>query len=260
MDQCRKLKTDGVSDYPYISAWTRQWPTCHGACSRFGMVRAPRFSTRTTIRCSTSRSARSSRCIASSTRRSWSSRHHDPAGRGGAQLRHRRAHLHGGARVRPEGVQHARHVTDRRRLPQCLDARRHPLDLRLDRGLPDGRQSGGRIARLESDAVLRRQGHRRQVPRRDPLGARFRSRHAAQGGDRESRGAEILLPVEGHGGRDPAAGDRDHPRRRQDHVVPGMGLVHDGRGPGLHPRRAVDRRADRQAARQGGRAEGLYPE
>ena len=27
MDQCRKLKTDGVADHPYISAWTRQWPT-----------------------------------------------------------------------------------------------------------------------------------------------------------------------------------------------------------------------------------------
>jgi multiple sugar transport system substrate-binding protein len=27
IEQCRKLKTDGVSDYPYISAWTRQWPT-----------------------------------------------------------------------------------------------------------------------------------------------------------------------------------------------------------------------------------------
>lgn len=27
VEQCRKLKTDGVSDYPYISAWTRQWPT-----------------------------------------------------------------------------------------------------------------------------------------------------------------------------------------------------------------------------------------
>ncbi|MDE0050184.1 MAG: extracellular solute-binding protein [Rhodospirillales bacterium] len=27
LDQCRKLKTDGVSDHPYISAWTRQWPT-----------------------------------------------------------------------------------------------------------------------------------------------------------------------------------------------------------------------------------------
>ena len=27
LDQCRKLKTDGISDYPYISAWTRQWPT-----------------------------------------------------------------------------------------------------------------------------------------------------------------------------------------------------------------------------------------
>jgi multiple sugar transport system substrate-binding protein len=27
IEQCRKLKTDGVSEYPYISAWTRQWPT-----------------------------------------------------------------------------------------------------------------------------------------------------------------------------------------------------------------------------------------
>lgn len=27
LDQCRKLKKDGVSEYPYISAWTRQWPT-----------------------------------------------------------------------------------------------------------------------------------------------------------------------------------------------------------------------------------------
>jgi multiple sugar transport system substrate-binding protein len=27
MEQCRKLKQDGVSEYPYISAWTRQWPT-----------------------------------------------------------------------------------------------------------------------------------------------------------------------------------------------------------------------------------------
>ena len=27
LEQCRKLKTDGVSDYPYLSAWTRQWPT-----------------------------------------------------------------------------------------------------------------------------------------------------------------------------------------------------------------------------------------
>lgn len=27
MDQCRKLKKDGISEYPYISAWTRQWPT-----------------------------------------------------------------------------------------------------------------------------------------------------------------------------------------------------------------------------------------
>ena len=27
LDQCRKLKTDGISDHPYISAWTRQWPT-----------------------------------------------------------------------------------------------------------------------------------------------------------------------------------------------------------------------------------------
>ena len=27
LDQCRKLKTDGISEYPYISAWTRQWPT-----------------------------------------------------------------------------------------------------------------------------------------------------------------------------------------------------------------------------------------
>jgi multiple sugar transport system substrate-binding protein len=27
VEQCRKLKTDGVSDYPYISAWSRQWPT-----------------------------------------------------------------------------------------------------------------------------------------------------------------------------------------------------------------------------------------
>ena len=27
LDQCRKLKADGISDYPYISAWTRQWPT-----------------------------------------------------------------------------------------------------------------------------------------------------------------------------------------------------------------------------------------
>ena len=27
MDQCRKLKRDGISEYPYISAWTRQWPT-----------------------------------------------------------------------------------------------------------------------------------------------------------------------------------------------------------------------------------------
>ena len=51
-------------------------------------------------------------------------------------------------------------------------------------------------------------------------------------------------------GRRPAAGDRDHPRRRQDHVVPGMGLEHDVRGPGLHPRRAVRGRARRQAARQ----------
>lgn len=27
LDQCRKLKADGISEYPYISAWTRQWPT-----------------------------------------------------------------------------------------------------------------------------------------------------------------------------------------------------------------------------------------
>jgi multiple sugar transport system substrate-binding protein len=27
LDQCRKLKTDGVSEYPYISAWARAWPT-----------------------------------------------------------------------------------------------------------------------------------------------------------------------------------------------------------------------------------------
>lgn len=27
LDQCRKLKADGISDHPYISAWTRQWPT-----------------------------------------------------------------------------------------------------------------------------------------------------------------------------------------------------------------------------------------
>jgi multiple sugar transport system substrate-binding protein len=27
IEQCRKLKTDGVSEYPYISAWSRQWPT-----------------------------------------------------------------------------------------------------------------------------------------------------------------------------------------------------------------------------------------
>jgi multiple sugar transport system substrate-binding protein len=27
IEQCRKLKQDGVSEYPYISAWTRQWPT-----------------------------------------------------------------------------------------------------------------------------------------------------------------------------------------------------------------------------------------
>ncbi|MEZ5667352.1 MAG: extracellular solute-binding protein [Alphaproteobacteria bacterium] len=27
MDQCRKLKKDGIAEYPYISAWTRQWPT-----------------------------------------------------------------------------------------------------------------------------------------------------------------------------------------------------------------------------------------
>lgn len=27
LEQCRQLKQDGVSEYPYISAWTRQWPT-----------------------------------------------------------------------------------------------------------------------------------------------------------------------------------------------------------------------------------------
>ena len=27
MEQCRQLKRDGISEYPYISAWTRQWPT-----------------------------------------------------------------------------------------------------------------------------------------------------------------------------------------------------------------------------------------
>ncbi len=27
MEQCRQLKQDGISEYPYISAWTRQWPT-----------------------------------------------------------------------------------------------------------------------------------------------------------------------------------------------------------------------------------------
>jgi multiple sugar transport system substrate-binding protein len=27
IEQCRKLKTDGISEHPYISAWTRQWPT-----------------------------------------------------------------------------------------------------------------------------------------------------------------------------------------------------------------------------------------
>ena len=27
IEQCRKLKQDGISEYPYISAWTRQWPT-----------------------------------------------------------------------------------------------------------------------------------------------------------------------------------------------------------------------------------------
>ena len=63
------------------------------------------------------------------------------------------------------------------------------------------------------------------------------------------------LAMEGPRGLQAAAGDRDHPRRGQDHVVPGVGLVHDGRGAGLHPRRAVGGRAGRQAARQGGGAE-----
>lgn len=27
LDQCRKLKADGVAEYPYVSAWQRQWPS-----------------------------------------------------------------------------------------------------------------------------------------------------------------------------------------------------------------------------------------
>ncbi len=45
----------------------------------------------------------------------------------------------------------------------------------------------------------------------------------------------------------------------EDHVVPRVGLVHDGRGTGLHPGRAVGGPADRQAARQGSGVEEALP-
>ena len=55
----------------------------------------------------------------------------------------------------------------------------------------------------------------------------------------EPRGPGRLLAVEGHEGRHQAARDRHHARHRQGRVVPRVGLVHDGRGAGLHPRPAV---------------------
>ena len=82
-------------------------------------------------------------------------------------------------RIRPEGVQRPEAVADRRRLPKRAHAGRHPLDLHLDRALSDGRQPDRCRPRLEPDAVLRRQGQGRPVPRDQALGARVRPRHAA---------------------------------------------------------------------------------
>ena len=92
-----------------------------------------------------------------------------------------------------------------------------------------------------------------------PLGARVRPRHPLQGGHPGPRGPGRVHEMEGHRGLQQAAGDRDPARRLEDHVVPRMGLVHDGRGAGLYSRPTADRPAGRQAPEEGGRGQGAVP-
>ena len=159
LDQCRKLKADGISDYPYISAWTRQWPTLSWSLFAAWYSEGAKVFDENFDPAFDENFPQDLRGAPHALRgRAGGAGHHDAAGRGGAQLRHRPAHLHDRPRVRPEGLQHTRDVADRRRLPQRHHARQDALDLHLDRGLSDGRRSGRRAQGLGSDAVLRRQG------------------------------------------------------------------------------------------------------
>ena len=132
------------------------------------------------------------------------------------------------------------------KLSQCAGQVRNAImpgrgafHLLLGVDVSDGRRHGRSGSRLESVALLWRQGEGRAVPCDQALGAAVRPRDALYRGDERSRGRGLVQELEEYGYRPPAAAEFDTARCRQDAVVPGLGLVHDGRGSGLHPRQST---------------------
>ena len=105
LEQCRKLKADGCPSTPTSAAWGQQWASLSWSLFSIWYSEGAKVFDANNDPMFDEPSARSCSCTAPSTRRSWWSRHLHPAAGGGAELRDRPAHLHGGARVRPEGVQ-----------------------------------------------------------------------------------------------------------------------------------------------------------
>ena len=257
LDQCRKLKTDGISDYPYISAWTRQWPTLSWSlfaawysegAKVFDENFDPAFDENFRKILEVHRTLYDEGLVVPDIMTLQGE-----AVPNFATGQHTYMIVH----------EYDQKVFNTPELSQIAGACRNAIMPGKTRSTfiwtAVYQMGANPVDELRAWDLMQFFGGKAKdgkYPRRHPLGPRFRPRHATQGGHRESRSAGCLLAMEGLGGRDPAARNRDHARRRQDHVVPGVGLVHDGRNAGLHPWRTIHGRGHRQAACQGGRAEG----
>ena len=127
LDQCRKLKKDGIAEHPYISAWQQQWASLSWSlfsvwysegAKVFDDKYDPVFDDAVPQGAGAAPhplQGGAGRCPTSS-----------PCRRRRAELRQRRAHLHGRPRVRPEGAQRPDALADRRRRARTRSCRAPP--------------------------------------------------------------------------------------------------------------------------------------
>ena len=260
MDQCRKLKKDKVAEFPYVSAWQRQWASLSWSLfSIWYSEGAKVFDEQEQPRRSTRRSRRSSRCIARCTRRAWcsptSSRSTRKACRASPPASTPTWSCTNTTR-RCSTTRSCRRSPARSRTRSCRARRarpssgprstswaRSPIDVDRTWNLMQffgGKAKDGQYHVIKRWALEFGLGTPYKEVIDDP------EVQAASASGRTSRLGQ-------------AAGDRDAARRLQDDVVPGVGLVHDGRGAGLYPRPAVARPAHRQAAEESRGGQGAIP-